>query len=193
MSQTKNYVVQKKYEMITKKLDIDLVIPRLTPEKNWSVRNAQIYALYVSRELPTFFLRPLKKMFHDALVKKGIDPSGGVKVGDKSHSPRPRVHLKRYYIQKHFVEGKCKIPVDTLVIRWKERGITLQYWKRNARIYVFKNFFLDENPENFMYNILKTLEYPKYVTIDAIRTNNIRNLEWIVRTIQKNEVRGWWT
>lgn len=189
--------IEKYSQKIYEALDTDLLIPTVFLEKEWTIRNTKNYSFYVSKPYPIYFIDALYEMFKDSFTKSEIDPNGTILTsGSPRHMPTPK---KRLMIQKRRVNpqwagGSVKNPKmvwKRLVVRWKENSVTLEYWNRGSKLYLFKDGELDENPSQFMYNILKHLNYPFYVVKDAVRKGIAQNLVRIINIIKTNNIRGW--
>jgi len=178
-------------------LDVDLLIPKVFLEKEWTIRNTKNYAFYITRPYPIFFIDALYDMFRDAFIKKGINPDGDILTsGSPRHMPtkKKRVIKEKKKFTPTWAGGNVKNPKmfwKHLVVRWKENSVTLEYWNRSAKLYMFKDGELSEKPSDFMYNILKNLNYPMYAVKDAIRKKLVKKLVKIINIIKVNNLRGW--
>ena len=193
----KDQVADRYFQKIRSKVDVNLLIPKVFLEKEWTVRNTKNYAFYVSRPYPIFFIDALYDMFRDAFIKKGINPDGNILTsGSPRHMPTPKKRIVKE--TQHFAPSWAsetvknpKMSWKRLVIRWKENGVTMEYYNRCARLYMFKNGELNEKPSEFMFNILKNLNYPIYVVRDAVKKGLVWKLIKILNIIQINNLRGW--
>ena len=198
MSRTSLQTLEEKTQILMEKLDMHLVIPRVVLEKEWDFRGAMTYFLYVSREKPLFFIQPLFNMFHDSLVKDGVNPREKVRVGGKTnnHPPRGVLEIKTQNLNQSAIEtGKqrrrVRVVVNHLVVRRKDKGISLSFFKRAVKIIMFKGYKMSGEPGTFINNMLVKYNYPRYVAMDAIQGNNIDKLIRLINDVKLGEVRGW--
>jgi hypothetical protein len=178
-------------EELARSLRADLVLPELDVVNSWTLRGVRIHYLYVRHPVPLFFLEPLHALFRDLLVEHGVDPAASVEVGDQGASERKRVlSISTYEMRRNF-GGGCKVPVRYLQFRWKEKGISLNFWTRGSRISLFKGFKLGEDPEAFIGGLLRKRDYPRYVVEDALRKGEVTILAAVLKKVQEGRERGW--
>lgn len=193
MSETKNSVLQNRIHQYQKKLNEDLLIPKVFITNRWTVNSIEIISFYVARPFPLFQIQPLYHTFRNAFIKEGIDPDGKVRTSSAKRKKKRLAILTTYLRKELIVTGlrNPKIPMKSVVVRWKEKGVTLWYYNRYAFLYLLKHFHLESEPKNFMHTLLKNLHYPRYVIREAVIKGREAKMEKMINTIEFNNLRGW--
>lgn len=193
MSDAKKNALQNRINVLQNKLNEELLIPKVFITNRWNASGVINISTYVARPYPLFRIRPLYHTFYDAFMKNGIDPDGKIRTSP-AKKQRKRLEIITTYLQKSIIVTGLrnpKIPMHCVVVRWKERGITLRYYNRHALIHLLKHFHLEDKPEDFMFNILKNLNYPMYVIREALIKGKEGKMEKMIKEIEFNNVRGW--
>ena len=174
----------------------DILIPRLFLENSWTLNSSvTIHYMYLKRPKPTFRLGALHRAFEEYLRQNSVDPTASTLVGGRLHryEPKPVLSLEKFMMNSKFIAGNANnVWAWRLTLRASWAGITLCFWTRSSCLYVYKGYHMDNTPTEFITNLLKdTVNYPRFVVMEAVRKNYADRLLQEVSTIWMNDLRGW--
>jgi len=191
--------MEEQVDYLMSRLEMKLVTPRVVVENDWDMRGAHAYSLYVTKEKPLFFIQPLYEMFRDALIREGVDHESSVRVGGKTnrHPPRRVLEIKSQNMNNEVMatgrRQRVRVPMMHLVLRRKDNGITMHFWKRAVKVFIFRGFSMNWDLASYIYEMLTNLEYPRYVALDALRQGDeiVGKLARLINDVKEGDARGW--